>query len=60
MNGLYIYSYHLDVDRGMPDFSWHVFNAFEEGEYVHGDTSDTFHDEKYVRAAIQRLLLLAR
>ena|SRR6478672_9750948 len=56
MNGLYAYAYHLDIDRGMPEYSWNVFTSFEEGEYVHdGDAPDTPADEKYVRPLLQRL-----
>ncbi|WP_111267832.1 hypothetical protein [Marilutibacter maris] len=56
MNGLYAYCHHLDTDRGMPDYAWAVFTAFEAGEYVHeGDGPDTHADEKYVRPLLLKL-----
>jgi hypothetical protein len=57
MNGLYIYCYHLDVDRGMPDYAFRMFNAFEESEYIHyGDTPDTIQHEKYVKPLVLELV----
>ncbi len=57
MNGLYVYCYHLDVDRGMPDYAFRMFNAFEEGEYVHdGDTPETIQHERYVKPLVVGLV----
>jgi hypothetical protein len=57
MNGLYLYCYHLGVDRGMPDYAFRMFNAFEEGEYMHdGDSPDTVQHQIYVRPRVLELV----
>lgn len=57
MNGLYVYCYHLDIDRGMPDYAFRMLNAFEEGEYIHdGDTPGTIQHERHVKPLVLELV----
>ena len=56
MNELYAYSY-VDEDRGMPEFAWKVFTAFDEGEYQHsGDLADVDPEQKYTRSFLAAAL----
>lgn len=52
MNELFSYSY-TDDDRGMPDFAWQVFNAFDQGEFQHPhDSADVDPEVKYTKAIL--------
>ena len=52
MNELFSYSY-ADEDRGMPAYAWHVFNAFDQGEFHHpNDPSDVDPEQKYTKAIL--------
>ncbi len=56
MNELYAHSY-VDKDRGMPEFAWKVFTAFDEGEYHHsGDLADVNPEQKYTRSILSAAL----
>ena len=56
MNRLWEYAF-LGDENFIPDFSRQVFEAFDEGEYIHeGDPSDTDPDLKYTRPRIAEIL----
>jgi hypothetical protein len=56
MNRLHTFSY-VTQDRGMPDYSWEVYLAFDAGEYQHSDDLDGVSSEsKCTRPAIQAIV----
>lgn len=55
MNNLYSSAYaHSDVC--LPEFAWRVFEAFDEGEYIHLAESDDRGGEPLTRALLTDLL----
>lgn len=57
MNGLFSWAYDPD-DVGLPPFSWAVYQAFDEGEYIHpGEPLDT---DSTLRTAPMLLAALAQ
>jgi hypothetical protein len=56
MNSLYSYAY-VFSDTCLPDYAWHVFIAFDEGEYIHpGDPID-FDCETRTKALLGEIVL---
>ena len=56
MNNLYSFSYHGE-DRGMPEFAWDIFNAFDQGEYYHsGDSREIDPAEAYTKPMLRAML----
>ncbi|KFN41770.1 hypothetical protein N789_14765 [Arenimonas oryziterrae DSM 21050 = YC6267] len=48
---------HHSTERGMPEYSWDVYLAFDEGEYLHpGDPDEVDPVAKYTRPAVQEIV----
>lgn len=56
MNRLFAFAY-LGTDNILPEYSWDVFLAFDDGEYAHREDADDVDPEiKYTRPQINEIV----